>query len=83
MLDVCKKKNIAVELKLFDLNNKTLPYANDQFDNLISVGVFHFFHDLDNFFKEARRILKTGGTFSFTKMVFQKESIRNLIKNTI
>jgi len=76
MLEVCEKKNIAVDLKLFDLNNKTLPYDKDQFDHLISVGVFHFFHDLDNFFKEARRILKTGGTFSFTIM-FSPEGIHH------
>jgi len=30
MLEVCEKKNIAVDLKLFDLNNKTLPYDKDQ-----------------------------------------------------
>ena len=69
MLEVCEKKNIVIDLKLFDLNNELLPYDKGQFDHLISVGVFHFFNDLDNFFKEARRILKPGGTFSFTIMV--------------
>ncbi|MGC9517420.1 MAG: class I SAM-dependent DNA methyltransferase [Methanomicrobiales archaeon] len=73
MLDVCEKKNIAVDLKLFDLENETFPYGNQQFDHIISVGVFHFFHYLDNFFKEAKRILKPGGTFSFTVIVSPSE----------
>lgn len=69
MLNICKKKNIAVDLKLFDLNNETLPYDNVQFHHLIAVGLFHFFKDLDSFFKEAKRIIKPGGTFSFTIIV--------------
>lgn len=69
MLNVCKNKDITVDLKLFDLNQGPLPYANEQFDHAISVGVFHFFQDLDSFFGEAKRIIKPGGTFSFTVIV--------------
>lgn len=73
MLDICKNKDFAVDLKLFDLNQGTLPYANDQFDHLISVGVLHFFQDLDSFFREAYRVIKPGGTFSFTVLVSDDE----------
>jgi ubiquinone/menaquinone biosynthesis C-methylase UbiE len=69
LLNVCKKKNIAVDLKLFDLNEGSFPYNENQFDHVISVGVFHFFQDLDGFFRETRRIIKPGGTFSFTVIV--------------
>jgi len=69
MLDVCENKDVAVDLKLFDLAQGTLPYANEKFDHVISVGVFHFFQDLDSFFREAKRIIKPGGTFSFTIIV--------------
>ncbi|MCK9151878.1 class I SAM-dependent DNA methyltransferase [Methanobacterium alcaliphilum] len=65
MLEICEKKAIASDLKLFDLKNEKLPYINE-FEHVIAVGLFHFFEDLDNFFAEAKRIIKSGGTFSFT-----------------
>lgn len=61
MLDICRKKNISQDLKLFDIKEPHLPYDNQVFDQVISVGVFHFFQDLDRFFKEAPGYLKKEG----------------------
>lgn len=66
MLKICKQKNIALDLKLFDLKENFLPYNDLEFHHVIAVGLFHFFYNLENFFKESNRILKEGGTFSFT-----------------
>jgi len=66
MLKVCREKGIAKDLKVFDLSNDELPYDDDEFDHIIANGVFHFFEDLEHFFKQSRRILKKSGTFSFT-----------------
>lgn len=66
MLNICRKKNIADDLKLFDLTENILPYNDHAFDHMIAVGLFHFFKDLEKFFRESQRILKEGGTFSFT-----------------
>lgn len=66
MLDICRKKDISQDLKLFDMKESHLPYDDQLFDQVISVGVFHFFQDLDRFFKETHRTLKEGGIFSFT-----------------
>ena len=66
MLKVCRSKNIASDLKLVDLNQGKIPYENAQFDHIISSGVFYFFKDLNPFFKEAKRLLKPKGIFSFT-----------------
>lgn len=66
MLDICRKKNIACDLKLFDLKQGTLPYADHIFDHVIAVGLLHFFEDLEKFFAESNRILKERGTLSFT-----------------
>ncbi|MBM4240754.1 MAG: class I SAM-dependent methyltransferase [Euryarchaeota archaeon] len=66
MLDICKKKNIARDLKLFDLNENIIPYNDREFHHVIAVGLFHFFNNLEKFFKESHRILKEGGIFSFT-----------------
>lgn len=66
MLEICRKKNIAHELKLFDLNKNILPYDDQLFDHVIAVGLFHFFKELEKFFTESYRILKEDGTFSFT-----------------
>lgn len=66
MLNICREKKIASDLKIFDLNQGYLPYSSQQFNHIIAVGLFNFFKDLDIFFKEANRVLKDGGTFSFT-----------------
>jgi predicted TPR repeat methyltransferase len=66
MLDACERKGFAKELKVFDLSKHPFPYDDDQFDHMISVGVFNFFKDLNHFFSETRRLLAPNGTFGFT-----------------
>lgn len=66
LLDVCKQKDFAKELKVFDLSNYPFPYDDEQFDHVISVGVFNFFKDLEHFFSEARRLLTPNGILGFT-----------------
>lgn len=68
MLNICKSKNIAKELKHFDLQTSPLPYSNLFFNHVISCGVLHFFNDLDSIFKEISRIIKPDGIFAFTIM---------------
>ena len=74
MLNVCKSKDFAKELKHFDLRNTPLPYSNGFFDHVISCGVLHFFGDLEALFKEVDRVIKPGGIFTFTVLaqVFEK-----------
>ena len=71
MLDVCREKGITKDLKLFDLNQERLPFRDNVFNHIVSCGVFHFFRNLDHFFNESKRVLKTGGMFSFTIMLSQ------------
>ncbi|PKM49982.1 MAG: class I SAM-dependent methyltransferase [Firmicutes bacterium HGW-Firmicutes-7] len=66
MLHICKTKNIAKELKQYDLNDLPLPYSNSLFQHVISCGVFHFIGDLEPIFRDVSRIIKPGGFFSFT-----------------
>jgi ubiquinone/menaquinone biosynthesis C-methylase UbiE len=69
MLDVCREKGFAAEIKLWDLEAEKWPYEDGQFENAIACGLFHFFKELDIFFKETSRVMKKGGTFSFTVMI--------------
>jgi len=66
MLDICEKKNIAKELLHHDLGKTPFPYDDNRFSFVISIGVLHFFKDLDNIFSETRRLLKENGTFAFS-----------------
>ncbi len=67
MLKKCKEKEIAEDLKLFDLNTiPPLPYKDKNFQYVISNGVLYFFENLEPFFSEAKRLLKTNGIFAFT-----------------
>jgi predicted TPR repeat methyltransferase len=69
MLEVCRAKGVASDLRLFDLRNTPWPYADDSFDHAIACGLFHFFGDLSPFFREVGRILRPGGLFAFTVMI--------------
>jgi predicted TPR repeat methyltransferase len=66
MLNICRAKNIAVELKQFDLEDTPLPYADDSFDHVVSCGVLHFFDDLAIIFQEVARVIRPNGIFAFT-----------------
>lgn len=73
MLEICKEKEFATELRLCDLEAERWPYEDGQFENAIACGIFHFYRDLDTFFKETNRVMKKGGTFSFTVMVSEDD----------
>ena len=66
MLELCRAKGIAVELKLHDLEEIPWPYLDDDFDHLVCCGVFHFLPGLEIVFSEANRVLRDGGIFAYT-----------------
>jgi SAM-dependent methyltransferase len=68
MLDQCRRKGFARDLKIHDMTVLPYPYEERSYDHVISVGTFHFFKDLRPIFREAGRILKDGGKFTFTVM---------------
>ena len=52
------------EVDIIEANISCLPYENEQFDNILALGVFHSIEALDNVEKgisEANRCLQTGG----------------------
>jgi predicted TPR repeat methyltransferase len=65
MLEVCRQKNIAADLKQFDLNNTPLPYPSDYFDHISANAVIYFIDKLDNLFEEISRIIKEKGIWAF------------------
>ncbi len=66
MLDLCRAKGIAADLRPHDLQDIPWPYAPASFDHVICVGVFHFIDDLAAIFAEVGRVLRPGGLFAFT-----------------
>jgi len=66
MLNVCRTKSFAVELKLHNLLKNKIPYSNNYFNHVICSGVFHFMVDLENIFSEVARLIIDGGIFAFT-----------------
>jgi predicted TPR repeat methyltransferase len=66
MLEICRAKRIAAELKQHDLQQVPWPYPSDGFDHLVCCGVLHFIPDLGAVFDEAERVLRKGGVFAFT-----------------
>lgn len=66
MLEICKSKNFARDLRLHDLRQVPWPYSRSFFNCVVSCGVFHFVANLDVIFGEARRVLTEHGIFAFT-----------------
>lgn len=66
VLEVCRLKGFARELKEHDLREMPLPYPSGCFNHVISVAVLNSFQDLSPLFGEAARIMKPGGIFAFT-----------------
>lgn len=66
MLDVCRSKGFASELKQHDIRQTPWPFPPAAFDHVICCGVFHFLADLDPVFTEVIRLLRLGGVFAFT-----------------
>lgn len=64
MLDACRNKGFTA-LTLHDLTRTPYPYEQESMDHVLCVGVLNFFSELGFVFREAGRILRTGGRFAF------------------
>ena len=66
MLELCRAKGIAADLRQHDLKDIPWPYDPASFEHVICVGVFHFIDDLAAIFAEVGRVLRPGGLLAFT-----------------
>jgi ubiquinone/menaquinone biosynthesis C-methylase UbiE len=66
MLEVCRSKGTAQDLRQHDILEIPWPYPDRTYDHLVCCGVLHFIQDLDMIFSEAARVIKKGGLFIFT-----------------
>jgi len=66
MLALCRQKPLAEALQEHDLAQLPWPFPREAFDHAIALGVLHFFPDLEPLFQETGRLLRQGGTFTFT-----------------
>jgi len=65
MLEACRSKGFAVDLKNHDLTLESYPYGEASLDHAVCLGVLHFFRDLRIVFTEVSRILRDNGIFAF------------------
>ncbi len=66
MLEECRKKGFAKEIRQFNVLDVPLPYSDNSFSHIVCCGVFHFFGDLLPAIRDAYRILRSPGIFAFT-----------------
>ncbi len=65
MLEVCRQKDITVDLKQLDLNDTPWPYPTDFFDHISANAILYFIERVDNLFEEISRIIKDKGIWAF------------------
>ena len=65
MLDACRSKGFAADLKKHDLTVEPYPYGDASLDHAVCLGVLNFFKDLHVVFREVARILRDNGIFTF------------------
>lgn len=60
MLDACRRKGFATDLKQHDLTVIPYPYGTASLDHAVCLGVLNQFEDLQPVFGEVGRILRDG-----------------------
>ena len=65
LLELCRSKEFAQDLREFDLRSMPLPYSDSFFDHVICCGVFYLIGGPEPIFKEVFRVIKPGGIFVF------------------
>jgi predicted TPR repeat methyltransferase len=65
MLEACRSKGFAADLKKHDLTVQPYPYEEASLHHAVCLGVFNFFKDLQLVFREVARILRDNGIFAF------------------
>jgi ubiquinone/menaquinone biosynthesis C-methylase UbiE len=66
MLDECRRKKICDQLIFHNLEINPYPFPDNSFDAVVSNGVFHLIHPLQQVFQEVTRLLKPNGFFVFS-----------------
>jgi predicted TPR repeat methyltransferase len=65
MLEACRSKGFAVDLKKHDLTEQPYPYGEASLNHAVCLGVLNFFKDLTIVFREVARIVRDNGIFVF------------------
>lgn len=65
MLEACREKRFATDLKEHDLTLEPYPYDAESLDHAVCLGVLNFFSDLRPVFREVARIVRNDGVFAF------------------
>ncbi|GEM_PF-3964174 len=81
MLEICRSKDFAQDLREFDLRGMPLPYSDGFFDDMICCGVFHLIGDPEPIFKEVFRVIKPGGIFAFTILAETPEKEEEVVSH--
>jgi len=66
MLKECQEKNIAVDLKPWDIRTAPWPFADRFFEAVIECGTLQFLPELEVAFNEVARLVQAPGIFAFT-----------------
>jgi ubiquinone/menaquinone biosynthesis C-methylase UbiE len=69
-IDCCRRTHVLPGLTFERGNAVDLPFGNDRFDAVINVESSHCYPSRAAFFREVYRVLKPGGYFLYTDVVY-------------
>jgi predicted TPR repeat methyltransferase len=74
MLNICRSKNIATELKQVDLAKEVIPFKSLCFDHIISYAVFHLIGDISNLVGQVSELIKMNGILGFSCALYNSSN---------
>jgi len=57
-------------LEFFEADSTSLPFENDSFDVVLSLGVLHHISNWQDALEEIKRVLRGGGYFAYTDLIY-------------
>ena len=74
-VDFCNRVHRLPKLRFIQGDSQDLPFEDSSFDIVLNIESSHCYPDLGRFFSEVRRVLRPGGHFSYTDVIFEEQRL--------
>lgn len=72
-VDFCRRTHRVQGLRFVQGDAEKMPFDGQQFDVVMNVESSHCYPSVDAFFREVKRVLRTGGRFLYTDIMIKEQ----------